>query len=328
MCHPSSASKTLEDQNYVVDIRMGTANFSTIDELLSSLETMAQARTESFIELSKTHKIDFGFLAYRHTCIIQYLAPWEIEQVISNSEGNEASPIWQERLRDVFAKFDRLLESIITALKPEHVIFSSDHGLGGTKEHYCPNALLEESGLLVRKSHVLKNIGRSLMNKKLAACKKINWKKTLAFSHWYSPGIYINDVSRFNGLVEEVEIEDLVHKICLLFNHDPEFRQRNITATPYRSKFNDATYEKYMPDVRLVCASGNFIRNKLGPKFMKNPTYGPVPSLEGIHGGMHSGNKTPYPFFCTDPKTAQMIRESDTNDLTLVYKLIERIFER
>ena len=45
-----------------------------------------------------------------------------------------------------------------------------------------------------------------------------------------------------------------------------------------------------------------------------------------VAGGMHSGNKTAYPFFATDPETAKLIREDDPKDLTLVYKLTERIF--
>jgi hypothetical protein len=41
---------------------------------------------------------------------------------------------------------------------------------------------------------------------------------------------------------------------------------------------------------------------------------------------MHSGNKTRFPFFATDPETAKLIRPEDPKDLTLVYKLTERIF--
>ena len=82
----------------------------------------------------------------------------------------------------------------------------------------------------------------------------------------------------------------------------------------------------HLPDVKIHCSDEYFFSRYPGDFVRPNPDYKPLESIANVSGGMHSGQKGRHPLFCCDRETAKLIREDDPLDLTLVYKLTERIF--
>jgi len=330
MCFPQSLCKDLADLGYILDIRLGTSEISSLNKLFNELMKMAEIRTSAFLTSCKGTQPDFSFLVFRHLSVIQYLGMSEIEAYLDQEQKRQVSEVWQNRLEEFYSHFDGLLRKITETLNPEHLIFSSDHGIGSTKEYCNPNAFLQDNGYQKKRINVgpsVRRLGGAIKRiKKPSLSYCIDWKKTKAFADWYSSCIYINDLERFGGSVNDCEIDLLVDQICDDFNNHSETVDRGIVALPYRRYYKQSRYYNELADVRIVHKQSIFVASKNGSFFSKNPNYGPIPSLPSQVGGMHTGNKTMYPFFVTDSKTAKLIKDDDPNDLTLVYKLTERIF--
>lgn len=323
MCYPADLAGILAEREYIVDIRMGTSSFATMEQLFNRLRTMMKVRTDAFIDLALQHKVDFGFLAYRYAAILQYTAMSEISAYIDKLPQ---SSVWREMLPVLYKEFDEQLEKIFVKLKPEHWIFSSDHGVGDQRFFINPNIILQKLGFQCADLKILRTIKRSIINREYFPVKMAHWEKTQAFSDWYTPGIFLNDAERFGGPVQNEQLNELAELICNALNSSTDMKQLGITAAPYRKKKVASRYESLCPDIKLSQSEGNFIASSQGPFVRRNPNYGDIKDISRITGGMHSGNKNPYPFFCTDHNTLQLINPDDPRDLTLVYKLIQRIF--
>lgn len=325
MCSPAAISTELEELNYVVDIRLGTAGISKIEDIFDKLEDMAERRVDAYIAMCQKYQPEFGFLAFRHLSVIEYLGMSEIMAILGEDD-RPASAVWDQRLKPFFAHFDSLLKRLFDALAPARFLFTSDHGVGPTREYCNPNAFLQEKGYQPKKLKLKQSIHRTLHTRTPSFIRKIDWEQTKAFSDWYSSCIYIHDTKRFGGPIAEAEIDAVVDAICHDFNNHPDVVNREIRAEPYRRQRKGCRYYDQLADIRLVHKPSLFVASTKGPFFSPNPNYKLVPDMTGVSGGMHSGNKTAYPFFAADPETAKLIREDDPKDLTLVYKLTERIF--
>ncbi len=325
MCSPTTISSELEELNYVVDIRLGTAGINEIEDVFDKLEDMAERRVDAYIAMCEKFEPDFGFLTFRHVSVIEYLGMSEIMAILGEDDV-EASEVWVKRLKPFFAHFDNLLKRLFDAILPERFVFSSDHGLGPTRELCNPNAFLQEMGYQPKKLKLKRSIHRTIHTRSPSFVRKIEWDQAKAFSDWYSSCIYINDTKRFGGSVAESEIDAVVDDICRDFNQHPDVINREIKAEPYRRNRKSSRYYDQLADIRLFHKPSIFLAAKTGPFFSPNPNYTLVPDMSKVSGGMHSGNKTAYPFFATDAETAKLIREDDPKDLTLVYKLTERVF--
>jgi predicted AlkP superfamily phosphohydrolase/phosphomutase len=335
MCYPNDVAKSLEDLNYVVDIRLGTSTYDSISSILDDLMKMAEIRTEAFLTLCQQKKPDFGFIAFRHLSVLLYLGMSEISSILglqTDLPHVAISEVWKRRLKPFFAHFDSLLKRIVEELQPTHLIFSSDHGMGATCEYMNPNAFLREQGfqkVSIRVGPSIRRVGGALRRlQKPSLLTNIDSFNTEAFSDWYSSCIYINDADRFGGPVTNSEIDSVVDRICEAFNQHPEVRQRGMRCEPYRRRFQSSRYYQELADIRIIHKQSVFVSSANGPFFSKNPGYAQVEDFSNVKGGMHSGNKTMYPFFITDPQTANLIKDGDPTDLTLVYKLTERIFDQ
>jgi predicted AlkP superfamily phosphohydrolase/phosphomutase len=330
MCRPPEICSELEDLQYVVDIRMGTAEMHDIDEVFDRLENKAERRTEAFIKMCKKYEPDFGFLAYRHVSVVEYLGMSEIMAIIGEEGSVTASSVWKKRVEPFFTHFDNLLKRLFEELKPERYLFTSDHGLGPTREYCNPNAFLQKNGFQkvdIQLGPSIRRVGGALRRlNKPSLSKIVDWSRSVAFSDWYSSCIYINDKDRFNGPVGATTIDSKVDKIIEVFNNDDAVCSRGIKAVPYRRNYHGTRYYDQMADIAIIHEQSIFVAGKSGPFFSENPNYGPVSDMSASPGGMHTGNKTRFPFFATDSDTAKLIRPEDPKDLTLVYKLTERIF--
>lgn len=336
LCHPKSLAKRLEDWGYVIDLRMGTTNTRDIQLLFDRLNLMLEKRVDAFLELCSEHRPDFGFIAIRATTVVQYLAMSELEYYFSYKAGQMSEKeyakheIWLNNFEKHYQILDEQIKRLIEVLQPEHCILTSDHSIVPYRYQSNPNALLEKLGYQKKKLKFF-DTAKQLLNsvffgKTFRQMFEMDWDRTKAFSDWYSPGIYINDQERFNGPVLTDAIDSVVDDLCSDFNADKEAQKYEIVARPYRRLFSNARYKDFLPDIKLHWSDSIFIPGKHGNFIRPNEDWAPLSDLSTVKGGMHSGQKGRHPLFCCDSKTASLISQDDSLDLTLVYKLTERIF--
>lgn len=346
LCYPKSLAKELEKLGYVIDIRLGTAGIKDIQQLFDKVNEMQEKQVEAFIRLCKQKQPDFGFIATRATTVIQYLAMSELQSYLAYRRGEITEQeairhsIWFKNFEKHYALLDNLLKRLIEELNPEHFILTSDHGAVPYKYQVNFNNFLQGYGyqskkLLIRPS--LKSLinsfrsFRSLVNfirgkKVFKPVYEKQWGETKAFTSWYGNRIFINDSRRFCGPVKEDEIDQVVAQICDDFNQNQEAKKYQMEAKPYRKLYPDAKYNDYLPDIKIHCPTTIFAIRDEAHFIRQNKNYAPLPNLNRVQGGMHSGQKGEHPLFCCDHRTANMIQDQDAKDLTLVYKLTERIF--
>lgn len=337
LCYPKSLVHELAALDYVIDLRFGTAGITDIQILFEKLNLMMENRVKTFLKLCKQHTPEFGFLVIRAPTVIQYLAMSEIERYFLAKEGKlsaeekKNSQVWFENFEKHYQKLDSLIQHTFEVLKPEHWILTADHGAIPYRYKMDVNAFLIKHDYYRRS---LKPVGtiKSYLKNILSPQRRqhfftANWKNTKAFGHWYLSGIMVNDQKRFGGPVQDSEIPAIVEDICSKFNSTREAVQFEMLAKPYRLLHIDSKYSDYLPDIKIHCPETIFsVPNNGNQLIRENEFYGPLPDLTKVTGGMVTGQKSCHPLFCCDVKTSHLIKENDSKDLTIVYKLTERIF--
>ncbi len=344
LVYPSSLIPELEKNDYIVDTRLHSSGITGIEDLFDRVNTMERRRTETFVKLCREQNTDFGFVVNTGIRTIQYLAMSEIEKLMASENMNKERQI-EYLLQDLYAKLDQNIQLLIDKLQPEHVIITADHGQAPYKYRGNINVFLEHHGwfikpsastsLLVRmkrqiKKFLPKNTQSALTKKMPSAIRtrsfRFDTKKTRAFGHYYIPGIYINDAVRFGGPVREEELPSIVDAICDTFNRSAEAVEYGMSAHPYRAKHQDAPFADYLPDIIIEKPDTIFFDSKGDKLILPNPNYGPIPDLCNVNEDMFTGIKGRHPILLMDPKTHALLRDEDPSDLTVVYRLIDRIF--
>ena len=154
--------------------------------------------------------------------------------------------------------------------------------------------------------------------------RDIVWEKTKAFGNFYVNGVYLND-RRFNGPVNDSEAKELTETICRLFNETEEAKEHHLNARPYRCQHAGARFQALLPDVWIDHPDTVFFDQGMSPFMEPNGDYGPLRSFASITRDMFTGIKGRHPICCVDPATAERQEEGDPSDLTLVYRLVDRI---
>ena len=331
MCYPREIAKDLERQNYVVDIRPGTAGITEVNELFDKLDHMLRTRVSAFLKLSKEHQPELGFLALRVATVLQYLAMSEIQVYLGTSElrKRRKNPAWSAGLEKTYKLLDQSFEKIFNATNPDHWMFTADHSIVPYTHRCDCNRILQDLGLQKYKydpTGTIKNLIKQMLNRQtFCIARQSLLKDSVAFADWYISAIFVNDNQRFSGPVEDNKLDETVDQICDKFNKHPSCIYYQLKAVPYRRRFKDSRYVDYLPDIKVDCSESIFFKNG-GPCISKNPDFTRLKNLKKVRGSMHSGQKGRHPLFCCDGQTAKLIRDSDPHDLTLVYKLTERIF--
>jgi predicted AlkP superfamily phosphohydrolase/phosphomutase len=304
---------------------------------MERLNNMMKKRTETFLTLCDQYRPDLGFIVYRATAYIQYLAMSEIESLLTT--GKCFSESWSKSLNEHYTKLDGVIKTLLDQLSPDHLFLVSDHGAVPYKYHGNADDFLIRHKYMRAKAHVLRTalklpkqlakkiLGRTDWNLPLRSM--ISWQKDFdgskAFGHWYVSGIFINDKNRFNGPVEDAEYDNLVNDICRVFNNTPEASKYHMEAKPYRKQYADKEYSDYLPDIEILCPDSIFFAGGSRVLIEKNTNYGPVRDLTKLSSGMHSGQKGRHPFFSTDQGVAKLVLKDDPRDLRIVYKLACRL---
>lgn len=353
--HPADARAILEENDYIVDLRLTSEGIKSFDELVDRLNAIVQKRAKSYIDLVKRYKTEVGFLCFRVSTVLQYLGMSEIQAIISMrsmpemaSADTSADPQYskvQQRIIEHFRVLDQAIESVFQALKPENYIITSDHGAVPYLHHINVDAFLVETGYQIRpksslslrsliRKWIVARLSPSLKAKLVAKAPtsvksmgvRFDPKRTRAFSNYYMAGIYINDSRRFKGVVHEGdELDALVDEICEAITQHPVSREYGISGVPYRRNFPNTKYNDFLPDIRLERPDTTFAVND-GPYVSVNERYGPLTEDLSEATDMHTGQKGRHPLFIFNK---EMSKHDDIgcNDLTAVYSMLRRYLE-
>jgi hypothetical protein len=354
LVYPEEVKDFLEENDYIVDIRLTTSGIETIEELFQQLALKERTRAETYVELCRRYKIDFGFVVDRATTIVQYLCMSEIETYIAmksmpeiasaNSGQDPISDGLLELLEDFYRGLDNNIKFICDSLNPEHLILTADHSTVPYKYKANMNKFLEEASFLVRPSdrgqgilqrcrkmaqkhlpaRIKQRFKAKMPQKVIGMVQQIDWQKTVAFGYDYIDGIYIND-TRFNGPVLDEDRDEVISKIQIEFNKHPMAIEYGVTIQPYRSVLSDSRFERHLPDLILDKTDELHVVGK-GEFIYQNENYGPVPDITTITDDMYSGQKGRDPVFIINDRLADLVKEEDPSNLTLAYTLAERVF--
>jgi predicted AlkP superfamily phosphohydrolase/phosphomutase len=335
----------LKKRNYIVDIRIPNTEIKETETLFYKLSEKEQSHTNCFIELCRKKKPDFGFLVNRGNCIVEYLSRSEIENYQMLKEKGElgSKKNWgHEHLENHFAELDVFFKRLYEELQPEHFIITADHNIVPSKTWANVHPFLIENGWLILKNNknLIKNFSKKLLGpfykkatKRLSSQLKekiggsYDWRKSVAFGSTFISGIYINDNARFGGPVKgNKDIISLVKEICDRFNSVPEKKRAGMMAVPYRSKNLDGQYSDWLPDIKIEKSEGIYFHTD-GPALVyPNKNYGPIPKdLRKVTYNPFTGDKGANPICLMTNNTANLVRDNDAKNLTLVYKLVNRI---
>ena len=343
-CHPPEISGLLERLGYVMDFRFMYNPITEIDELFDRLFNMLEKRTDAFLELSKRHRIDVGFIAFMATTRIQYLAQSEIETLLQAdpvmAEGTDAP--FRNGLRRLYRMLDIQVGRLLEALQPERWLVVGDHGAAPYTHRGNLDDFLQKIGFQ-QVSQAKASAGRALRRVVPLRWKKrfqhparrfasglktgVNWDSTQAFGHRYVHGVYVNDQERFGGpVVGSRAVSHAVREICEAFNQTGEARKFSMHARPYREEHATARFSAALPDIWIDRPDTIFFENA-GPFVEVNPDYGPIPDLSKVTRDIYAGVKGRHPLVCADPDTAALREVGDPSDLRLVYRIVDRALQ-
>lgn len=339
--------KFLEAKNYIVDIRIPNDEIETTVELFEKLNLKETTRTSAFVELCKSNDTQFGFLVNRGNTIVEYLARNEIERYKNTPKEKITEEDWMFKLlENHFSELDKQIQTLFEQLQPEHFIITADHNIIPSKYWANINPFLienqylalnkAEGGLKTIKTIIKKILGNNLSNlAKKTSPELINrfspysWDKSLAFGSTYIPGIFINDKERFNGPVNSIKKQDkLIKEICIKFNSLPNEKRIGMKAVPYRVNHLNGKYSDYLPDIKLEGSEGIFFDERGSSLIWENKNFRKVTNkLNEVNHAAFSGDKGPNPICVMSNKTIEFIEENDKLNLTLIYKLADRILK-
>lgn len=358
LVYPEELKGQLDREKYLLDLRLGASGIDDWDTFMDQLDSIVEMRATSFLRCNESVPVDVGFLCFRVTTDIQYLAMTEIEAILAHrsmpevagkdsSKDAELSDI-QRRIINHYRLLDRQIERVFTELEPDQFVITSDHGASRYKYNVCIDSLLKENGYLITNSgrtnfrgSVRKILHKFVPRGMLQSMKskspqrlvqmvfRFDPRKTLAFGHTYMNGVYINDSKRFNGPVSgQHEIDRLVNEIVQIINKDERSKPLNFKALPYRRNYVNSFFYDHLPDIQILHNGECFF--KTGDEFVsRNQKYAPITKdLSKIRGDMNSGQKSPHPLFIVDGATASQISDIETDDLRLVYETIDTILNK
>lgn len=350
--HPADARKILEDNRYIVDLRLTSEGIKSFDALVDRLNIIVRNRAKSYVELVQKYETEIGFLCFRVSTVLQYLAMSEIQAIISMrsmpetaSKNSSVDPEYssvQKRILEHFRVLDDAIKYVFDSLKPSNYIITSDHGAVPYLHHINVDAFLVEKGYQVRPTNsislralvrkwIVARLSPSLKAKLVAKVPqsvksigvRFDPKKTKAFSNYYMAGVYINDSRRFRGCVSEgEELDALVDEICDKINEHPVSKEYGITGVPFRRNYPSSKYNDFLPDIRLERPDSTFAVNE-GPYVAVNDRYGPLSDDLPDATDMHTGQKGRHPLFVFNKEMAKYDDEACKN-LTAVYEMLRR----
>jgi predicted AlkP superfamily phosphohydrolase/phosphomutase len=337
MVKPASAKDVLARHGYVIDYRFGSEPIRDMDLLFDRVNGMMTRRTAAFVDLCRLHEIDMGFVAYRATTVVQYMAMSELTGLMNC--GNTPTPIWGGKLRQHYRLVDDALRELFDNLRPDHWLIVSDHGSSPYLHHGNLDVFLIRNGYMQPaawgRRTILRLLRSSLRERTLDPDKlgrhvplRGRREGASAFGNWYLPGIYANDEERFGGPVAQADIAPLVDEICARFNAGCDALRYGMCARPYRRLYEGAPFYDDLADIWVDAPDTIFFDGSGRRVISENDDFAPLPNLDTVRGGMHSGQKRRRPLFLSDKGLAELVLVDDPTDLRLVHRVAERVLSR
>lgn len=341
-CTPGEISRMLLEERYILDTRFVRSGLREPAEIIRRMSQMQRRRTRGFRRLAEHFEPDVGFIAYMATSRLQNLAASEIAGMLGDQDPPNHGPLHDGMLR-LYGELDEQIGELVDTLSPEAMMIVSDHGTSPYLYSVNVQPALAEAGLLTTPQGGL--VGSPSMYRRISrrmpdAVKRmvkagvprerrerlrgeaVDWDRTRAFGARYVSGVYAND-ERFGGPVCEAERSDVVGEIMEVVNQREESRHHGMKARPYRELYPDAPFSDLLPDVWIDKPDILFFEGR-GDFVEENYEYGPVLDPGLARRDMYTGVKGSRPLLYASPELSALRRESDPDDLTLAYRLIDR----
>lgn len=353
MYHPRGIEAILRKHNYIFDIRP-PGGCKTVSQLIRKITDAEVTQKNTFIELTSKEKPGFGFYCFRMTTTIQYLARYEIDRCMDGINKAKENRIEfktentiQENLVSHYKMLDESINEMFDSINLKHYLFIGDHSTALYKKDLNLDVWLENHNLLQvmnQYERFFNRLGNYLSkrlfkltnytsNKKSARKPMTRFKpsKTQAFGTFYDignfAGVFINDSKRFvDPICSETEVEILVNDICSKFNADPLTQSHNLYAKPFQKLYKNSRFSHLFPDIQITKPDTTYSSGRYWEFISDNPNLTPLEDeIEDIKYP-YTGIKGSDPLFKYSKGLENYIQTDDPNDLTLVYKIIDRYF--
>jgi predicted AlkP superfamily phosphohydrolase/phosphomutase len=340
--------KILIKNNYVPDVMFrAPLKFGSLSNYINILKKATTTYVNNFIELSTTIKPDIGLFIEKLTVELFFLAYKNIIDYQSDIKNNSSQESGSQLIFEYMQYLDNLIKKIFETLQPKHFIIVSDHSTAPFAHEGNTDILLRDLGFLnevnfsakflrrgtgLLKRHYNRttsslNINHSIKSK-LTPITSFNKKQTKAFGTFYDSGniagIYLND-ERFSGTVNTRNRDTILQQIMNNINSTPEVKKYNMMAVPYRDTYSSSAFEKRLPDIILEKPDDIYFSSRNRNLFIANKNNGVVSDDLSSCIYPNSGLKGRHPLLITDNHISSLVDSSDSNDLTLGYKLIDRL---
>ncbi|MEW8682060.1 MAG: hypothetical protein AB2536_09155 [Candidatus Thiodiazotropha endolucinida] len=353
MYHPRGIEAILRKHNYIFDIRP-PGGCKTVSEFIRKITDAEVTQKNTFIELTSKEKPGFGFYCFRMTTSIQYLARYEIDRCMDGINKAKENRIEfktentiQENLISHYKMLDESIKEMFDSLNPKHYLFIGDHSTALYKKDLNLDVWLESHNLLQvmnQYERFFNRLGNYLSkrlfkltnytsNKKSVRKPMTRFKpsKTQAFGTFYDignfAGVFINDSKRFGGpICSETEVEILVNDICSKFNADPLTQSHHLYAKPFQKLYENSRFSYLLPDIQITKPDTTYSSGRYWEFISDNPNLTPLEDEIEDKKYPYTGIKGSDPLFIYSKGLENYIQTDDPNDLTLVYKIIDRYF--
>ncbi len=340
-CHPASVKEFLNDMGYILDERLATllSEKGLYEPALffQRLEEMNKKRTNAFIELSKRHEIDFGFVVYRSSVVTETLVLPELSRY-RQGDANINKP-FLDAVEKFYRDFDEQVRNLVDTFPGAEVVLVSDHGM---VPRYCSvnlNAFLIEKGYQKKSANrrrffdLVNSFRRWIphsVRRKIKDNRRIksaynsmvtfNPKESFAFNITRTNvfhGIYINDNQRFGGPVEKTDMKVLIERIIRDFNEHPEALRYSLSAR--KASAPDGEYSKHLPDIIIDMPKGYMTSNEQ-PEFIKKYLVSEKPlDLYEIERDCRVSAKGHYPLAVSKNGVWRAHPNPQNSDLRVIY---------
>jgi len=340
-CYPEKLSVFLNNKDYILDVRLSRMSTEDHKTYINKLIQMQNIQTESFIELLKKEKVDFGFIAFTSVVRAQMTYMRHFEDISSEVKYDPESIEFY--LQSLYINLDDCIEKLVEFCAAENVVLVSDHGQSAQRYTSNINMWLIENGFAKTKVkkinkpiNFIKKFTPSFLKKYISKHStslkdylspvNLDWADTSAFSLRYIPGIYMNDNSRFLGSKTDQELSEISENIIDKFNESDLNKKFGMVAEIYRSTKTDAKHERLLPDIWIHHPEDVFPAASGEKSIQENPNYRYIDDLASVTHDMFAGSKGIKPFVVCSNSLKEHCKDLDEYDLTAVHSLILRAF--
>ena len=338
-CYPQDIAYELLKRNYSWEQRFRISGITHLDFFIDKCIDAVRQRAEVFIELSKRHQVDMGFVMHKEFTIVANLFMYVILPLLKK-EGIAGSAA-ERRVSSFYRVLDDMLRVTVIELAPEHVMVVSDHAAAPYLYSVNLNDFLLQTEFatgkgitsrISRKQAFLRLLQRKI-NPSFFDAGRDGWpnvdidrSQSKAFANRYVPGIYLNDERFMSKVVEPEKKQRIIAQLVDAFNSRAEAKEHRMHARPYRQEHRGRFAEAWLPDVWIDLPEYIFPEQK-GALIQKNPFWRSYDDLQYAHQDVLSGMKGRNALCSVETNVVGGLNLDETYDLTVAHDLIIKHFQ-